>query len=276
MSADPAPNSTAPQQATSYRVFPPVGKTVTVFATAAGDLQAQAKEAAAPLSAFIQSADFSGVSLRIFTPTREKGESDSAAVAALAHLFAAGQIADVTEVQMGGQSVGAQLCGGEWLLLQGDVTAAQIQADLSPVGLSGTAHTASAGRANLVIQVQSLAALDAFTPDSAAISDLNRATDTTGLILYALESEGREDVSFRAFGPLKGFTEDAASSNMFACLVGVLAARDQVPAGAETIRGAQRQPGRFARLTAQFVPTATGAGGVWVGGKAVNNGSAPA
>ncbi|MFB9994224.1 PhzF family phenazine biosynthesis protein [Deinococcus oregonensis] len=266
MSADPAPNSAA---ATPYRVFPPVGKTVAVFTAAEGDLQAQATKVAAPLSAFIESADFSGVSLRLFTPTREKSESDSAAVAALAHLFRAGQIADVTEVNMGGKSVGAQLCGGEWLLLQGDVEAAPTQAELSPAGLTGQAWTASAGRANLVVQVPDLATLDTFTPDSAAISDLNRATDTTGLILYALESEGREDVSFRAFGPLKGFIEDAASSNMFACLTGVLAARGQLPAGAESIRGAQRQPGQFARLTAQFVPKATGAGGVWVGGKAL-------
>ncbi|UQN06579.1 PhzF family phenazine biosynthesis protein [Deinococcus sp. QL22] len=264
MSADD-PNS---RTAHSYRVFLPVGKTVAVFTHAQGDLQTLAGQADAPLSAFIEAADFSGVSLRIFTPTREKGESDSAAVAALAHLFSAGQIADVTEVQMGGKSVGAQLCGGEWLLLQGDVTAAQLEADLSPIGLSGTAWTASAGRANLVVQVPDLATLDAFTPDNAAISDLNRATDTTGLILYTLAAEGREDVSFRAFGPLKGFSEDAASSNMFACLTGVLAARGQVPAGAETIRGAQRQPGQFARLTAQFVPTGAGAGGVWVGGKA--------
>ncbi|ANE43938.1 PhzF family phenazine biosynthesis protein [Deinococcus puniceus] len=256
----------------TYRVFPPVGKTVAVFADAMGDLQAQAAQAKAPLSAFIESADFSGVSLRIFTPTREKGESDSAAVAALAHLFAAGQIADVTEVQMGGKSVGAQLCGGEWLLLQGDVTAGEVQADFSPIGLTGAAWAASAGRANLVVQVPDLVALDGFIPDNATISDLNRATDTTGLILYTLTAEGREDVSFRAFGPLKGFTEDAASSNMFACLVGVLAARGQLPDGAESIRGAQRQPGQFARLTAQFVPTETGANGVWVGGKAVQTG----
>lgn len=261
------PESTA---LTSYRVFPPVGKTVAVFTDATGDLQALA--AASSLSAFVESGDFSGVALRIFTPTREKGESDSAAVAALAHLFGAGQIADVTEVQMGGKSVGAQLCGGEWLLLQGDVTAAEIEADLSPVGLSGGAWTASAGRANLLVQVLDLAALDAFIPDNVTISDLNRATQTTGLILYTLQSEGREDVSFRAFGPLKGFTEDAASSNMFACLVGVLAARGQLPDGAESIRGAQRQPGQFARLTAQFVATSTGASGVWVGGKAVQTG----
>ncbi|THF72010.1 PhzF family phenazine biosynthesis protein [Deinococcus sp. Arct2-2] len=247
-----------------------MGKTVAVFSDATGDLQAQA--AASPLSAFIELADFSGVALRIFTPTREKGESDSAAVAALAHLFGAGQIADVTEVQMGGKSVGAQLCGGEWLLLQGDVTAVEIETDLSPISLSGAAWTASAGRANLLVQVADLTTLDVFTPDNIAISALNRTTQTTGLILYTLQSEGREDVSFRAFGPLKGFTEDAASSNMFACLVGVLAARGQLPEGAESIRGAQRQPGQFARLTAQFVASSAGASGVWVGGKAVQTG----
>ncbi|MEW6421495.1 MAG: PhzF family phenazine biosynthesis protein, partial [Deinococcota bacterium] len=76
------------------------------------------------------------------------------------------------------------------------------------------------------------------------------------------------EVSFRAFGPLKGFLEDAASSNMFACLVGVLGAEGRLPSDTNMLRGAQRMPGTPSRLTAQFTVGADGVADVWVGGRA--------
>ena len=246
------------------------GKTVAVWPDASGDLQVRAAGAGAPLSVFVESADLSGVGLRVFTPKKEKGSSDSGALAALAFLQMQGVLLDVVDVTMGGEVVSAQLCGGEWLLRQGDVTATEVpDADLSPLGLlPGTVHLASAGRPNLTVEVPDLTALDAFVPDAEAISALNRATNTTGLILYTAGSEGREDVSFRAFGPLKGFTEDGASSNMFACLVGTLGALGQLPEHLNLIRGVQRMPGAPSRLTAQFMLSAGGAADVWVGGRA--------
>lgn len=74
----------------------------------------------------------SGVALRVFTPTREKGSSDSGALAALAFLQSQGTLLDVVDVTMGGEVFPAQLCGGEWLLRQGDVTVREVEADLSP------------------------------------------------------------------------------------------------------------------------------------------------
>lgn len=88
-----------------YRVFAPRGvdggKEVSVFADAAGDLQARAAQADTPLSVFVESAGLEGVRLRTFTPQREKGESDSASVAALSWLQSQGQLADFAEVQAG-------------------------------------------------------------------------------------------------------------------------------------------------------------------------------
>lgn len=243
------------------------GKTVALFAGASGDLQASAAGAGAPLSVFVEEAGLSGVSLRIFTPTREKGSSDSGALAALTFLQPRGVLLDVVDVQMGGEVLSAQLCGGEWLLRQGDVTAAEQAVDLSPIGLTGAAHLASAGRPNLTLEVPDLATLDTFVPDAEAISTVNRATGTTGLILYTPGGEGRADVSFRAFGPLKGFVEDGASSNMFACLVGTLGRRGLLPGNLNLIRGMQRMPGAPARLTAQFTLSPDGAADVWVGGR---------
>lgn len=242
---------------------------VTVFPDAYGDLQARAAGSGSPLAVFIEAADVTGVSLRVFTPTQEKGSSDSGALAALALLQAQGVLLDVVDVTMGGEVMGAQLCGGEWLLRQGDVTVREVGANLSPIGLTGrSAWDASAGRPNLAVEVPDLVTLENFIPDADAITALNRVTDTTGLILFTPGGPNRVDVSFRAFGPLKGFVEDGASSNMFACLVGVLGSLGRLPAGTNMIRGAQRMPGVPSRLTAQFSPAPEGAVDVWVGGRA--------
>lgn len=243
------------------------GKQVAVFPDAEGDFQARAAGGGAPLSVFVQSASLSEVSLRVFTPVREKGSSDSAAIAALTHLRA--DLLDVAEVGMGSETLPAQLCGGEWLLRQGVPDVEETTADLSPIGM-GTAPCwrSSLGRPNLVVQMSDLAALDAFAPDAEMISVVNRATETTGLILFTAGGPGRADLSLRAFGPLRGFLEDAASSNMLACAVGVLGASGRLPGDTNLLRAAQRMPGHPARLSVQF-GAADGGTEVWVGGSAV-------
>ncbi len=257
----------------AYRVYAASttqgGKLVSLFAAAEGDLQAQAARAGTPLSVFISALDDSGAHLRVFTPTRDKGESDSAAIAALHHLYAAGQIADIGSVWMNGQEVPAQLCGGEWLLRQGDVSVTDApQVELSGLGRDLTnAQIAAAGRPNLVVGLPELTSLTSWNPDAEAIRQLGRETGTTGLILYSLDA-GRADVAFRAFGPLRGFDEDAASSNMFACLVGALSVRGALPDGEPLVRGLQLMPGAPSRLSAQYAPQVGGAGDVWVGGAA--------
>ncbi|MDV6373924.1 PhzF family phenazine biosynthesis protein [Deinococcus arenicola] len=255
---------------TIYQVFAEKesgGKRVAVFTDAQGDLQARAAQSGAPLSVFVESTNLSEVVLKVFTPIKEKGSSDSAAVVALAHLRP--QLLDVAEVQMGGEILPAQLCGGEWLLRQGVPAVREVEADLSPIGMNAErVWTASLGRPNLVVEVNDLAALDAFTPNAEAIATVNRATHTTGLILFTPGGPGRADLSLRAFGPLKGFTEDAASSNMLACAVGVLGASGRLPADTNLLRAAQRMPGQPARLSVQFGEI-KGGFEVWVGGAAI-------
>ncbi|WP_293915192.1 PhzF family phenazine biosynthesis protein, partial [Deinococcus sp.] len=219
---------------TAYRVLSPAdvlgGKTVTVFPDASGDLQARAGAAGTPLSVFVEQLDGLSAHLRVFTPTRDKGESDSAALAALSWLFGQGQIADVASVWMKGQEVPAQLCGGEWLLLQGDVSMKAVpDEDFSSLGFTpSSVQIAQTQRPNLLLQIGSLAELDALQLDMDAVREVGERTGTTGLVVYTLDA-GRADVAFRAFGPLRGFDEDAASSNMFACLVGALSVRRALP-----------------------------------------------
>ena len=267
-----------------YRVFSPArlpgGKLVSVFPGAEGNLQARAAAAGTPLSVFVQNVNVSDVVLRVFTPTREKGESDSGAVAALACLSGRGELLDVADVQMRGDTTPAQLCGGEWLLRQGDPVvrerSAEGVAEQLGLGSIGHVHTAQIARPNLAVELGSLEALQTIAPDPEAVKALGQATDTSGLILYVqggVPALGHAAVSFRAFGPLRGFDEDAASSNMFACLVGVLGARGLLPEDAGLLRGLQLKPGQPARLSAQYVTqtAAEGPGGasdLWVGGSA--------
>jgi len=262
-----------------YRVLSPArvpgGKPVAVFPDASGDLQARAAAAGTPLSVFVQRADVSDVVLRVFTPEREKGDSDSGALAALEYLSGRSDLLDVADVQMGSESTPAQLCGGEWLLRQGDPEVRETDvAGLTErlnVGTVGAAHTAGISRPNLAVELGSLDALQSAAPDPEAVRALGIATDTTGLLLYVqggVPELGHAAVSFRAFGPLRGFTEDAASSNMFACLVGVLGARGLLPEDTNLLRGLQLKPGQPARLSAQFEVRPGGAVGVWVGGSA--------
>ncbi len=261
------------------RGLPDGGKTVRVFAEAAGDLAARAR-VAEPLSVFVEHRGPAEVHLRVFTPQREKGESDSASVAALTALAAVGGVGDIAEVVTAGSRTSAQLCGGEWLLSQGVVEVKQqtVEAGWPPLPAVVAAHTASTGRPNLMLEVPTLAELDSFVPDAEHMSELGRQTQTTGLVLYTLSTpaEGpqrRADVSFRAFGPLKGFLEDAASSNMFAGLTGVLLARGLTPGDTNLLRGAQRMPGQLAVLTAQFGQPGES---IWVGGRAEELNEAPA
>lgn len=262
----------------SYRVYAAPrtegGKLVSVFAhaqhTFQADFQSQARRAGTPLSVFVQYTNIEDIVLRIFTPTREKGSSDSGALAALADLFERGQIPDVISVHMDGQEYPAQLCGGEWLLRQGDVRVTDAPAaDFGPLNIQPDhLQIASAGRPNLVVNVPTLDTLTSFQPDFDHIRQLGHATDTTGLILYTLDA-GRADAAFRTFGPLRGFSEDAASSNMFACLVGALSVRGALPENEPLVRGLQMMPGVPSRLSAQYVPQPSGASDLWVGGAAL-------
>lgn len=247
------------------------GKAVRVFGDAAGDLQARAA-GAGPLSVFIERCEHAEVRLRTFTPQREKGESDSGALAALSALHAAGHLPDLAEVLTPLGRTPAQLCGAEWLLSQGVATVSQPPPQLWPGFLPPVthAHVAATARPNLLLEVATLADLDSFVPSADDLSELGRQTQTTGLVLYTRHApaqgpQRRADVSFRCFGPLRGFLEDAASSNMFACLTGVLLQRGLTPTDTNLLRGAQRLPGQPALLSGQFGEPHEA---VWVGGRA--------
>ena len=57
----------------------------------------------------------------------------------------------------------------------------------------------------IVTEVASAGVLRRLTPDLAAMSELDRRTDTTGVTVYAVDGEG---VELRSFAPLHGIAED--------------------------------------------------------------------
>lgn len=269
-----------------HRVFPAPstegGKVVAVYPEAqkldAAQMQRLAAGSGAPLSLFVTGLELGQVTLRAFTPTREKGESDSGAVAALSWLYRAGLIPDVTDVLMQDLQ-SAQLCGGEWLLRQGDAEAKTLE--LRPLEVARTlglgaralapfpVTQASAGRPNLVLPLRDHASLDAAVPDLNAISELNRETGTLGLIAFTTPGRRGEHADFRAFGPLKGFGEDNASSNTYASLLAALSLLELLPPDEPLIQVSQGEAtGRPSRLTAQALLDGPEAREVWVGGRA--------
>ena len=242
------------------------------------EMQRLAASSGAPLSVFVIGLEAGTVTLRTFTPTREKGESDSGALAALDWLYRAGHLADVAEVVMD-DARPAQLCGGVWLLRQGEAVASAIE--VKPVeaarslGLGARAlgafplTVADAGRPNLVLVLADHASLDAARPDAEAIADLNRETGTLGLIAVTTPGRRGEHLDFRAFGPLKGFVEDNASSNTCASLLASLSLLDLLPRDERLLLARQGETtGRPARLTAQAILDGERAHEVWVGGAA--------
>ncbi len=266
------------------------GKHIAVFEsadTAKGNLQAQAQDAGAGVSVFIDKVVPEGVFLEVYSPAGRKGESDSGALAALRHLQERGDVADLASVWMDGQEFAAQLCGGEWLLKQGQAQASVLALDpaqaTAVVGLraadvrpntplvrSATLNAdGSLGRANLLLAVTDHAALDRAQPQPEAIAGLNRDTDTLGLIVYTVPGRLREDTDFRYFAPLKNITEDNASSNTFATLVAGLSVLGLLSAKEPVFRASQGYAqGKPSRLTAQATLYAGGANDLWVGGQA--------
>jgi PhzF family phenazine biosynthesis protein len=57
----------------------------------------------------------------------------------------------------------------------------------------------------IVAEVASASVLRGLTPDLAAMSELDRRTDTTGVTVYAIDGQG---VELRSFAPLHGIAED--------------------------------------------------------------------
>jgi PhzF family phenazine biosynthesis protein len=271
-------------KALDYRVFAANasgGKNITVYLDGAGlDHEAMLTLAQnRPLTVFVRPSEQAVAQLHCYTPKGHKAESDSAAIAALAALGATthGLLA------WADQSTVAWRAGktpGQYLLLQGDplVTTSQIEraAVAAALGLDeDDLHEdlpvliGSLGRPNLIVPLKGALWLDAIESDGDKISLINRQSHSSGLVAFTFPGRGGAFIDARAFGPLRGFLEDAASSNMLACLAGYLAHARFFDAGVHEFLAAQGYAlGKASRLALKCTVTGDVASQVWVGGTA--------
>ncbi len=268
------------------------GKRVAVIESGAlenHEFQKLAVESGEPLTVFIVSSSATEVIVRMFTPKKDKGESDSGALAALEHLSL--QLESDVKVVMS-ETMQAKRVDNTWYLQQGDARAyavdvaavetyAAIALDIAPSELSLEFPIASAtiSRPNLIVPVNSSQILDSINPNFEAITKINQQTNTRGLIAVffnpqALKHPGSNPprsstwVDFRYFAPLKNIIEDNASSNTFATLVGYMAFVGLLPANQCSVRAAQGyKMGAPSELFAVCESRESRADAVWVGGR---------
>lgn len=265
-----------------YTVYPDYpsatgGKVIAVCEDASdSEFQSIAKQNAsrygAPITAFITEYGQDHVSLRFFNAQKEKGDSDSGAIVALAHLRSRGELDEAVQVNMQ-EVMPARLEQGMYHLKQGDATAWSVEADLDLVcealqidrtdlDLRYPIMAASTSRPNLVVPLTAEGLRSAKT-HLELVTDLNHATQTRGLIFVCLEGE----ISFRYTAPLKNIVEDNAASNTYATLCGYLAKVGILEDGSQRLSVTQavaiKKP---SRLNALFTVQNGEAKDIWVGG----------
>jgi PhzF family phenazine biosynthesis protein len=254
---------------------------VAVYLDSDGIMPAKMLEIAqsTPLSVFVGESEQALAKLSCYTPKGHKAESDSAAIAALAALGATAQ----GLLEWDNQSTVAWQAGktpGQYLLLQGDPIVSEVEIERGAVAAAlgldeDDLHEdlpiliGSLGRPNLIVPLKGALWLDAIDSDSDKIGFVNRQSHSSGLVAFAFPGRGGAFIDARAFGPLRGFLEDAASSNMLACLAGYLAHTRFFDAGVHEFLAAQGYAlGKASRLALKCTVTGDVASQVWVGGTA--------
>ena len=72
----------------------------------------------------------------------------------------------------------------------------------------GEALRVDVGPVWIVAELEDAAALAALEPDMAAIAELSRSLEATGVTLFARAEDGRSEIQVRSFAPLHGVPED--------------------------------------------------------------------
>jgi PhzF family phenazine biosynthesis protein len=72
----------------------------------------------------------------------------------------------------------------------------------------GKALRVDVGPVWIVAELEDAAALAALEPDMAAIAELSRSLEATGVTLFARAEDGRSEIQVRSFAPLHGVPED--------------------------------------------------------------------
>ena len=155
---------------------------------------------------FLLKSDKADYRLRIFTPRQELPFAGHPTIGSAHAALESGFVSKKTHLQ---QECGAGILDltveNHWIYVRAP------QPKLTPVDKPtpwGKALRVDVGPVWIVAELESAAALAALEPDMAAIAELSRALEATGVTLFARSEDGRSEIQVRSFAPLHGVPED--------------------------------------------------------------------
>src|SRR3990170_4789576 len=155
---------------------------------------------------FLLKSDKADYRLRIFTPRRELPFAGHPTIGSAHAALESGFIKKKEKL--------TQECGAGILDLTVDNNWIYVRAPqpkLTPLDKPtpwGKALRVDVGPVWIVAELASAAALAALEPDMAAIAELSRSLEATGVTLFARAEDGRSEIQVRSFAPLHGVPED--------------------------------------------------------------------
>lgn len=244
------------------------------------DMQRIAAQTGQPLTGFISNTGAELVEARFFSPTKEKGASDSGALVVGEHLRQLGRAGDKLTVQMGQEGLGVFYHDEKWWGIQEDTCVDDQEVDISrlleTLGLSksdchvGEVFLIGGSKLNAAVLVRGASILDNIKPNFASLKTLQQEWQVNGFVAMTDSPRGLPD--YRFFSPAKGLPEDNAGSYTLASICGYIAQEHALkhPNGAITLRLEAAQGysiGKPSNLVAEFLANAGRATRIRVGGK---------
>ncbi|WP_027882994.1 PhzF family phenazine biosynthesis protein [Meiothermus rufus] len=249
------------------------------------NMQRIAAGSGAPLTAFILGVSAASAAVRFFSPSKEKGSSDSGALAVAEHLRRTGQGGERLRVRMGEEELEVFYAGGLWWSRQEDTRRHELELDVRALiaalnldwldidwhkGIRAAGNT----KRNLIVPADP----DGVNPDLEAIAEINRATGTNGVVVFGgpfrrirfdpfnpdRQTVDSHQIELRFFAPAKGIPEDNAGSYTLASLCGYLAWFWEGQQECEVLQGMAM--GKPSRLWARYESDGNRAMNIQVGG----------
>lgn len=253
------------------------------------EMQRIAAQTGQPLTGFILNTGAELVEARFFSPTKEKGASDSGALVIGEHLRQLGWAGDRLTVQMEGEGLevfyrrhaNGSIGNKEtlWWSQQENTWESNMALDydelLSALGLTKSdlpiwskPRVVGGHKLNAVIPVAGIEGLDNLTPNMKRIADIQQKNGINGVVAMTVSKRGLPD--FRFFSPAKGLSEDNAGSYTVASLCAYVAVERSTEAVRakwllDAVQGyAMNKP---SKLFAEFYAVEGGAEDICIGGQ---------
>lgn len=196
------------------------------------EMQQMAAQSGQPLVAFAQVDNPRQVTARFFNTKREKGPSDSGAMAVAEHFRRLGQVGEGVRLEMGEEGLELVYEDQKWWTLQGDFGPAEPVTDPEPLleqlGLATHFPAIWSGamgssRHNLIVWLPREQDLMGWQPPMESLTAWLESHGTNGLVVAQWLTYPSQ-VALRFMAPHRGLPEDNAGSYTLASLCGYLSA----------------------------------------------------